>query len=49
MKIKYLSFFYLGKPKTKSIEISTQGSVGTDNGVYNPCKINFVGIIIDPL
>jgi len=34
-KIESLPFFYLGKPKIKSIEISTQGLVG--NGVYNPC------------
>jgi len=36
-KIESLPFFDLGKPKTKSIEISTQGLVGTGNGVHNPC------------
>jgi hypothetical protein len=33
-KIESLPFFDLGKPKTKSIEIFTQG---TGNGVYSPC------------
>jgi hypothetical protein len=37
-KIESLPFFDIGKPKTKSIEISTQGSVGTNNGVYSPCS-----------
>jgi hypothetical protein len=36
-KINSLPFFYLGKPKTKSIEISKQGLVDTNNGVYSPC------------
>jgi hypothetical protein len=36
-KIESLPFFDLGKPKIKFIEISTQGSVGTGNGVYSPC------------
>jgi hypothetical protein len=36
-KIKSLPFFDLGKPKTKSIEISKQGLVGTSNGVYSSC------------
>jgi hypothetical protein len=36
-KIESLPFFDLGKPKTKSIEISTQRSIGTGNGVYSPC------------
>jgi hypothetical protein len=35
--IESLPFFDLGKPKTKYIEISTQGLVGIGNGVYNPC------------
>jgi hypothetical protein len=30
-----LSFIDLGKPKIKSIEISTQGSLGTGKGLYN--------------
>jgi len=33
-KIESLPFFDLGKPKIKSIKISTQGLVGTWNGVY---------------
>ena len=36
-KIKSLPFLDLGKPKTKSIEISTQGALGIGRGVYNPC------------
>ena len=36
-KIESLPFLDLGKPKTKSIEISTQGALGTGRGVYNPC------------
>jgi hypothetical protein len=30
-----LSFIDLGKPKITSIEISTQGSLGTGKGLYN--------------
>ena len=37
IKIESLHFLDLGKPKTKSIEISTQGALGTGRGVYNPC------------
>jgi hypothetical protein len=29
----------MGKPKIKSIEISTQGSLGTCKGVFNPWDI----------
>jgi hypothetical protein len=29
-------FFYLGKPKTNSKKISTQGSLGTSKGIYKP-------------
>ena len=29
-------FFYLSKPKIKSIDISIQGSLGTGKGVYKP-------------
>ena len=36
-KIETLPFLNLGKPKTKSIEISTQGALGMSRGVYNPC------------
>jgi len=36
-KIESLPFLDLGKPKTKSIEILTQGALGTGRGVYNPC------------
>jgi hypothetical protein len=31
-----LPFLDLGKSKIKSIEILTQGSLGTSEGVYNP-------------
>jgi hypothetical protein len=43
-KIEFLSFFYLDKSKTKSIEISTQGLVGPGNGVYNSYDytLNFI-------
>ena len=34
-KIESLPFLNLGKPKTKSIEISTQGALGTGKGVYD--------------
>jgi hypothetical protein len=33
--IKSLHFIDLCRPKIKSIEISTQGSLGTGKGVYN--------------
>ena len=36
-KIESLPFLDLGKLKTKSIEMSTQGALGTGRGVYNPC------------
>ena len=36
-KIESLPFLDLGKSKTKSIEISTQGTLGAGRGVYNPC------------
>jgi hypothetical protein len=32
-----LFLFYLGKPKTNSKKISTQGSLGTSKGIYKPC------------
>ena len=35
-KIESLPFVDLGKPKIKSIEISTQGALGIGKGVYNP-------------
>jgi hypothetical protein len=34
--IKYLLFLDLGSPKTKSLDISTQGSLDTSKGVYKP-------------
>jgi hypothetical protein len=34
--IESLPFLDLGRPKIKSIEISTQGSLGTGKGVYSP-------------
>jgi hypothetical protein len=34
--IEYFPFLDLGRPKIKSIETSTQGSIGTGKGVYNP-------------
>ena len=36
-KIESLPFLNLGKPKKKSIEISTQGALDIGRGVYNPC------------
>ena len=39
-KILSLPFLILGKPNIKSIEMSTQGSVGTGKGVYNPWGID---------
>jgi len=36
-KMESLPHFDLGKPKTKSIEMSTHGSFGTGEGVYEPC------------
>jgi len=33
--IESLHFLDLGRPKMKSIEISTQGSLGTGKGVYS--------------
>ena len=35
-KTKSFPLFDVGKPKTKFIEISTQGSLGMDKGLYNP-------------
>ena len=37
IKIESLPFLDLGKSKTKSIEIATQGALGKGKGVYNPC------------
>jgi hypothetical protein len=34
--IESLPFLDLGRPKIKSIETSTQGSLGKGKGVYNP-------------
>jgi hypothetical protein len=34
--IESLPFLNLGRPKIKSIETLTQGSLGTGQGVYNP-------------
>ena len=31
-----LPFFYLGKPNTKSIDMSTHGSLGIGRGVHKP-------------
>jgi len=36
-KMESLPHFDLGKPKTKSIEMSTYGSFGTGKGAYKPC------------
>jgi hypothetical protein len=36
-KIESLPFLALGSPKTKSMDISTHGSLGSGKGVYNPC------------
>jgi len=36
-KMESLPRFDLGKPKTKSIKMSTHGSFGTGKGVYKPC------------
>jgi hypothetical protein len=35
-KILSLPFFVLGSPKTKSIEISSHGALGTGRGMYKP-------------
>jgi hypothetical protein len=35
-----LPFLVLGNPKTKSIEISIQGEVGTGKGIYKPWLFN---------
>lgn len=37
VKIESLPFLGLGKPKTKFIDISTQGALGTGKGMYNLC------------
>ena len=34
IKIESLLLFYIGKPKTKSIDTLTKGSWGTSKGVY---------------
>jgi hypothetical protein len=34
IKIQFLPFFYLGKPSIESINILTQGSLGTNKEVY---------------
>jgi hypothetical protein len=36
-KIESLPFLDQGKSKTKSMEISIHGALGTGKGVYNPC------------
>jgi len=36
-KMESLPRFDLGKPKMKSIKMSTHGSFGTSKGVYKPC------------
>jgi hypothetical protein len=33
-------FLVLGNPNTKSIEISSQGALGTGRGKYKPCGFN---------
>jgi hypothetical protein len=35
-KIESLPLFVLGKPKTKSMLMSSQGTLGTGNGMYKP-------------
>lgn len=35
-KIESILFLDLDKPKTNSMEISTQSALGTSKGVYNP-------------
>uniref|UniRef100_A0A7N0VDW3 Uncharacterized protein n=1 Tax=Kalanchoe fedtschenkoi TaxID=63787 RepID=A0A7N0VDW3_KALFE len=39
-KILSLPFFVLGSVKTKSIEISSQGTFGTGKGIYKPCALS---------
>uniref|UniRef100_A0A7N0TW30 Uncharacterized protein n=1 Tax=Kalanchoe fedtschenkoi TaxID=63787 RepID=A0A7N0TW30_KALFE len=39
-KMLSLPFFVLGSPKTKSIEISSQGIFGTGKGIYKPCALS---------
>jgi hypothetical protein len=39
-KMLSLPFLALGNPKTKSIEISSQGEVGTGKGIYKPWLFN---------
>ena len=38
--IESLPFFYLGKPNTKFMEISTNGLLGTGKEVYKSCSWN---------
>lgn len=38
-KIESLPFLELRKPKTKSMEVFTQGALVTSKGVYNPCSM----------
>src|SRR6266542_3184445 len=39
-KMLSLPFLVLGNPKTKSIEISSQGTLGTGRGMYKPCGLS---------
>jgi len=39
INIEFFPYLAMGKPKIKSIEISTQGSLGTCKGVFNPWDI----------
>jgi hypothetical protein len=36
IKIESLPLFVLGKPKTNSMLMSSQGTLGMDNGMYKP-------------
>jgi hypothetical protein len=38
-KILSLPFCVRGNPKTKSIKISSQGTLGTGRGIYKPCGL----------
>lgn len=37
IKIESLPYLGLGNPKTKFIDILTQGTLGTGKGMYNVC------------
>src|SRR6266540_6137607 len=39
-KMLSLPFLVLGNPKIKSIEISSQGTLGTGRGMYKPCGLS---------